>query len=55
MVATGVLSVGGYAQWSVFIGGNAYNIHGWTQGDDSAAVTQTIGQFRQMLSQVPVP
>jgi uncharacterized protein YukE len=53
--AASVIGLSGGAQWASFIGGNTYNIHGWTQGDDSAAVAQTIGQFRQMLSQVPVP
>jgi uncharacterized protein YukE len=53
--AASVVGLAGSAQWGAFIGGNAYNIHGWTQGDDSAAVTQTIGQFRQMLSHLPVP
>lgn len=54
-VLTGAtIGLEGGAQWGSFIGGNAYNIYSWTQGDDSAAIDQTIGQFRQMLNHVPV-
>jgi uncharacterized protein YukE len=49
------IALEGGAQWASFIGGNAYQIHSWVQGDDSAAINQTIGDFRQMISQVPVP
>jgi len=49
------IALEGGVQWSSFIGGNAYQIHSWLQGDESAAVNQTIGDFRQMVSHVPVP
>ena len=49
------IALEGGAQWSSFIGGNAYQIHSWLQGDGSAAVNQTIGDFRQLVSHVPVP
>lgn len=45
----------GSIQWSTFIGGNAYQIHSWLEGDGLGAVDQTIGDFRQMVSHVPVP
>jgi uncharacterized protein YukE len=45
----------GGAQWASFIGGNSYTISSWLQGDGSGQFDQTIGQFRQMLGQVPVP
>lgn len=54
-VAGTAVVVEGGAQWASFIGGNAYQVHGWFQGDDSAAIQHTIGQFRQLESHVPVP
>ncbi|HYZ54535.1 MAG TPA: hypothetical protein VE733_13690 [Streptosporangiaceae bacterium] len=54
VLAGATIGLEGGAQWGSFIGGNAYNIYSWTQGDDSAAIDQTIGQFRQMLNHVPV-
>jgi uncharacterized protein YukE len=44
----------GGVQWSSFIGGNAYQIASWVNGGDSGAINQTIGNFRQMVSHVPV-
>jgi len=55
VLAGTTIALEGGVQWSSFIGGNAYQIHSWLQGDDSAAINQTIGDFRQMVSHVPVP
>ena len=55
VLAGTAIGLEGGVQWASFIGGNAYQIHSWLQGDDSAAVSQTIGDFRQMVSHVPVP
>jgi len=49
------IALGGGAQWASFIGGNAYQVAQWFQDDGSAAINQTIGDFRQMISHVPVP
>jgi uncharacterized protein YukE len=54
-IAGTAIALEGGVQWASFIGGNSYQIHSWVQGDDSAASNQTIGDFRQMISQVPVP
>ena len=54
-IAGTTVALEGGAQWASFIGGNAYQISSWVQGDDSAAIDQTIGDFRQMVSHLPVP
>lgn len=53
VLAGTTIALEGGAQWASFIGGNTYEIYSWLQGNDSAAINQTIGNFRQMLSHVP--
>ena len=48
VLAGTTIALEGGVQWSSFIGGNTYQIHGWLQGDDSAAINQTSSTVNEL-------